>query len=260
LREIGLMVTVVMPASVPLAHVLGREVGEIYRDIHAEHGVRLVGDQRVAAIRGDGAVEAVEMADGTRVEADLVVVGIGARPRTQLALNAGLHVDDGIVVDERLETSAPGIFAAGDVAAAWHPLLKARIRVEHSDNAKRQGRTAARNMLGMAEPYARMPFFYSDQYDLGMEYRGFAPTWDRVVLRGDPRTRRFLAFWLANGRVVAAMNANVWDVGEELQRLVESPQPVDLKRLTDPSVPVAEVAANPPQDRVIPAAPSHRAR
>ena len=188
-------------------------------------------------------MEAVETADGTRLEADLVVVGIGARPRTQLAADAGLEVDDGIVVDERLETSAPGIFAAGDVAAAWHPLLRARVRVEHWDNAKRQGRAAARNMLGLAEPYVRLPYFYSDQYDLGMEYAGHAPAWDQVVFRGDPARREFVAFWLGAGRVLAGMNVNVWKVNDAIAALVRSRGTVAVERLVDLSVPLHDIDA-----------------
>ena len=162
--------------------------------------MRLVTNQRVVAIHGrNGAVEAVETADGTRIDADLVVVGIGATPRTALAEAAGLAVDDGILVDEHLETSVPGIFAAGDVANALHPITGSRIRVEHWDNARRQGRVAGRNTLGHAEPYARVPYFYSDQFDLSMEYAGFPLDLGPVVFRGDPASGKFLAFWLGDG-------------------------------------------------------------
>ena len=222
---------------------MGPEVGTVYRDLHAEHGVEFAMGQHVAAIRGVGAVEAVETSDGTRIAADLVVVGIGARPRAQLAADAGIEVDDGIVVDERLETSAPGIFAAGDVAAAWHPLLGARIRLEHWDNAKRQGRAAARNMLGLAEPYVRLPYFYSDQYDLGMEYVGHAPMWDQVVFRGDPAHREFVVFWLGGGRVLAGMNVNLWKVNDAIAALVRSRGTVAVERLVDLSVPLDDIEA-----------------
>jgi Uncharacterized NAD(FAD)-dependent dehydrogenases len=171
------------------------------------------------------------------------VVGVGAHPRTQLAAEAGLEVGDGVLVDEHLETSVPGIFAAGDVAAAWHPLLGSRLRVEHWDNARRQGRAAARNMLGMAEPYLRIPYFYSDQYDLGMEYAGFAPKWDRVVFRGEPASRTFVAFWLDDGRVVAGMNANIWKVNDAIAALVASREHVDVERLVDPAVPLDDLEA-----------------
>ena len=243
MRQLGLPVTLVAPGSVLLERVLGTEVGSVYRDLHAEHGVELVMNQRAAAFRGTNKVESVETADGTRIHGDLVVVGVGAQPRTQLAAAAGLDVGDGIVVDEYLETSVPGIFAAGDVAAAWHPLLGTRLRVEHWDNAWRQGRLAARNMLAMAEPYVQIPYFYSDQYDLGMEYAGFASAWDRVVFRGQPADREFVAFWLSDGRVVAGMNANVWKVNDAIAALVGSRGRVATERLSDPTVALEDLDA-----------------
>jgi 3-phenylpropionate/trans-cinnamate dioxygenase ferredoxin reductase subunit len=243
IRQLGLPVALIAEGSVPLERVLGAEVGAVYRDLHAERGVELVMNQRAVAFLGQTAVEAVETADGTRIEGDLVVVGVGARPRTELADRAGLGVGDGILVDELLQTSAPGIFAAGDVAAAWHPLLGARIRVEHWDNARRQGRAAARNMLGNAEPYLRIPYFYSDQYELGMEYAGHAPTWDRVLFRGEPASRAFVAFWLSDSRVVAGMNANVWKVNDAIAALVGSREKVAIERLVDPTVALDDLDA-----------------
>jgi 3-phenylpropionate/trans-cinnamate dioxygenase ferredoxin reductase component len=229
--------------SVPLERVLGVEVGSVYRDLHAERGVELVMNQRVTTFRGDSTVETIVTADGTRIDGDLVVVGVGAKPRTQLAVEAGLDVGDGIIVDEYLESSVPGIYAAGDVAAAWHPMLQARLRVEHWDNARRQGRAAASNMLGRAEPYVRIPYFYSDQYDLGMEYVGYAPAWDRVIFRGEPASREFVAFWLLDGRVVAGMNANVWQVSDAIAALVASRQKVAVERLVDPTVDLHDLEA-----------------
>ena len=228
IRQLGREVALVADTSVPLERVLGTEVGAIFGDVHAHHGVRLVPNQRVVAIHGrDGAVDAVETADGTRIDADLVVVGIGATPRTALAEAAGLAVDDGILVDEHLESSAPGIFAAGDVANALHPITGSRIRVEHWDNARRQGRVAGRNALGHDEAYARVPYFYSDQFDLSMEYAGFPLPFDRVVYRGDPASGKFLAFWLGDGRVVAGMNVNTWKVNDAISALVASRRPTD---------------------------------
>ena len=243
IRQLGLPVAMIADGSVPLERVLGAEVGSVYRDLHAEHGVELVMNQRAVAFRGQTAIEAVETADGTRIEGDLVVVGIGARPRTELADRAGLDVGEGILVDELLQTSEPGIFAAGDVAAAWHPLLGARLRVEHWDNARRQGRAAARNMLGLAEPYVRIPYFYSDQYDVGMEYAGYAPAWDQVVFRGEPASRSFVAFWLTDGRVVAGMNANVGHVNDAIAALVASREKVAIERLSDPAVALDDLEA-----------------
>ena len=191
---------------------------------------------------GHGAVDAVETADGTRIDADLVVVGIGATPRTALAETAGLAVDNGVLVDEHLETSAPGIFAAGDIANAMHPVTGTRIRVQHWDNARRQGRVAARNALGHDEAYARVPYFYSDQFDLSMEYAGFPLAFDRVVYRGDPASGKFLAFWLGDGRVVAGMNVNTWKVNEAISALVASRRLTDAGQLADPAVPLEELA------------------
>jgi 3-phenylpropionate/trans-cinnamate dioxygenase ferredoxin reductase subunit len=139
----------------------------------------------------------------------------------------------------------PGIFAAGDVAAAWHPFYQARIRVEHWANALHQGEVAARNMLGLTTPYERLPYFFSDQYDLGMEYTGYAPSWDKVVFRGDPATRQFIAFWLSEGRVVAGMNANVWDVTGALGDLIRRRMPIDASRLADPDVPLEDLVGTP---------------
>ena len=240
-RQRGLEVTVVAPDAVPLERVLGREVGGVYRDIHTEHGVRMLLGTRVEAFEGDGAVERVRTSDGRHLECDFVVVGIGVQPRTQLAAQAGLAIGDGILVDEHLQTTAPGVFAAGDVAGAQHPFYRQRIRVEHWANALRQGPAAARNMLGAAEPYDCLPYFFSDQYDVGMEYSGFARTWDRVVFRGDPASREFIAFWLAGDRVQAGMNTGVWDVVDPIQRLIRDRVAVDDWRLSDPDVPLEQL-------------------
>ncbi len=240
-RQLGLDVSLVAPASVPIERVLGREVGRIYHDLHAERGVELLMGAKVEALVGTHAVEAVQLADGRLVPADLVVVGIGTTPRTELAVGAGVAVDGGIVADEYLRTNVPGVFAAGDVASVWHPRLGARIRVEHWDNAKRQAQAAAKNMLDREAIYERIPYFYSDQYDLGMEYSGYAPSWDGVVFRGDPNAREFIAFWLKDGRVAAGMNANVWDVNAAVEALVTARTPVDLERLVDLETPLEDL-------------------
>jgi 3-phenylpropionate/trans-cinnamate dioxygenase ferredoxin reductase subunit len=196
----------------------------------------------VEAFDGGEAVERVRTTGGEVLDCDFVVVGVGVQPRSDLAAGAGIAVDDGILVNELLETDAPGVFAAGDVAAAWHPFFGERIRVEHWANALNQGPAAARNMLGQEIAYERLPYFFSDQYDVGMEYSGHARSWDRVVFRGDPAGREFIAFWLAGDRVLAGMNVNVWDVNEDVQRLIRERVPVDDDRLRDPDVPLAELA------------------
>jgi 3-phenylpropionate/trans-cinnamate dioxygenase ferredoxin reductase component len=243
LRELGKDVTLIVPRQNPLEHVLGTELGGMYRLAHEEHGVKLVTGVMAAGFEGAEHVSAVRTDDGRTITGDLVVVGVGAEPRVELARAAGLAVENGIAVDDRLETSVPGIFAAGDVANAVHPRYRRRLRVEHWDNAKRQGRVAAANMLGGAKPYDRIPYFYSDQYDIGMEYTGLARGDDQVVFRGDPASREFIAFWLRRSRVVAGMNVNVWDVAPAIERLVASRAEVDVRRLTDERRPLEELAA-----------------
>ena len=241
-RQCGLDVTVIDPAEVPLRRVLGSEVGAIYRDLHTDHGVRMLMGTGVASLEGSTDVERVRTSDGRTIDCDLVVVGVGVRPRAQLAAQAGLYVDDGVLVDEYLQTSMPGVFAAGDVAMTHYPFYGRRIRVEHWANALHQGPVAGRNMLGRSEAYDRLPYFFSDQYDVGMEYAGLAPTWDRVVFRGDPASREFIAFWLGQDRVVAGMNVGVWDITDQIQRLIRERVAVDDRRLADPDVELGDLA------------------
>jgi 3-phenylpropionate/trans-cinnamate dioxygenase ferredoxin reductase subunit len=240
-RQLGAEVTIVAPDAVPLERVLGPEVGGVYRDLHTEHGVDLRLSTRIEAIVGGGTAEGVRTTNGSVIEGDLVVVGIGASPRDELARNAGLTCENGIAVDELLRTSAPDVFAAGDVASTWNARYDSRIRMEHWANALNQGPAAARNMLGQDTPYTKLPYFYSDQYDLGMEYNGYATEWDRVVLRGDPAGREFLAFWLKDGHVLAGLNANIWDQGDAIKSLVRSAAAVDPGRLADRSIPLADL-------------------
>jgi 3-phenylpropionate/trans-cinnamate dioxygenase ferredoxin reductase subunit len=244
-RHLGAQVAIVAPEAVPLVRVLGPEVGGVYRDLHAGHGVDLHLSTQIEAIVGDGAARGVRTTDGVVVEGDLVVVGVGVSPRVELAEDAGLTVENGIVVDEFLATSALDVFAAGDVAATWNTRYTKRIRMEHWANALNQGPVAARNMLGQHTAYEKLPYFYSDQYDLGMEYNGYADHWDRVVVRGDRAEREFLAFWLKDGRVLAAMNANIWDQGDDIKALIRSGASVDPDRLADPSIPLADLLASP---------------
>jgi 3-phenylpropionate/trans-cinnamate dioxygenase ferredoxin reductase component len=243
-RQLGADVTVVDLVSVPLERVLGPEVGGIFRDLHADHGVRLRLGVGIDSVRGSGRVEEVRLTDGMVIPAGVVIAGVGVLPRTELAEAAGLEIDNGIATDEYLTTSAPGIYAAGDVANAWHPGYGRRIRLEHWSAALNQGPTAARNMLGQPTPYAKTPYFFSDQYDLGMEYRGWAPDFDQVIFRGDPIRREFLAFWMKGRRVAAAMNVNTWDQGELIEALVRSFEPVDTGRLADPAIDLPRTAAS----------------
>jgi 3-phenylpropionate/trans-cinnamate dioxygenase ferredoxin reductase subunit len=243
LRMLGRSVVLIAPEVVPLERVLGREIGGVYRDVHLEHGVDWRPGTTVGRFVGTDRVEGVETTAGERIAADLVVVGVGVEPRTQLAAAAGIDVGDGIAVSATLETSAPAIFAAGDVASAWHPFYNRRLRSEHWANAKFQGSAAARTMLGATDPFDRIPYFYSDQYDVGMEYTGHASASDQLVVRGSPSDRQFVAFWLADGRVVAGMNVNVWDVAQPIERLIRSRAVVDPNGLTDPSVAIDDLAS-----------------
>ena len=240
-RQKGCEVTVLERASVTLERLLGPELGANYSDIHHDHGVEIMREVAVEGFEGDGSVEAVRIAGGRLIEADFVVVGVGVAPRTQLAEAAGLEIENGIAADQNLMTSAPGIYAAGDVANALHPLYGHRIRVEHWANALRQGPAAAQNMLGANQPYDALPYFFSDQYDLGMEYTGYATDWDEVVFRGDVEGREFIAFWLASGRVIAGMNVNVWEVADQIQDLIRSGSKPDRARLVDPDVPLEDL-------------------
>jgi 3-phenylpropionate/trans-cinnamate dioxygenase ferredoxin reductase subunit len=242
LRQLGHDVTLILPTANPLEKVLGPELGGMYRRAHEERGVRIVAGTTATGFDGARHVTAVRTAAGDTIPADLVVVGVGAEPRVDLASNAGLDVGNGILVDERLETSVRGIFAAGDVANAMHPRYGRRVHVEHWDNAKRQGRAAAANMAGRRQAYDRIPYFYSDQYDIGMEYTGLASPDDEVVFRADRHGREFVAFWLRDGRVTAGMNVNVWDVAPAIERLIASGAEVDPRRLTDPQRPLEELA------------------
>ncbi|MEV7241625.1 MULTISPECIES: FAD-dependent oxidoreductase [unclassified Streptomyces] len=249
-REYGAEVTVIEPAATPLHGVLGPELGNVFAELHRAHGVRFRFGVRLTEIAGqDGVVLAARTDDGEEHPAHAVLAAIGAAPRTALAEAAGLELADrahggGIVVDERLRTSDPDIHAAGDVASFPHALFDTRLRVEHWANALNGGPVAARAMLGRDVTYDRVPYFFTDQYDLGMEYSGWAPpgSYDEVVIRGDAGKREFIAFWVREGRVLAGMNVNVWDVTEPIQNLIRSRARVDTDALADPHVPLDGLA------------------
>ena len=240
----GAHVTILEALDLPLVRVLGPEVARTFAALHQAHGVDLRVNTEVSAIEGNGGLAIVTLADGSSIEADLLVVGIGVAPDTTLAEAAGLRTDNGIVVDEQLRSSDPDIFAAGDIANAYHPLLGRRLSVEHWDNAIGQGGVAAQNMLGKDVSYDRLPYFFSDQYDLGMEYLGnVGPDgYDHVVLRGTPEKGTFTAFWLREGRVLAGMHANDWDAMDSIRQIVGGQRPV--AGLEDESVALSQAAAN----------------
>jgi 3-phenylpropionate/trans-cinnamate dioxygenase ferredoxin reductase component len=230
-RAAGSAVTVLESAPLPLLRVLGRRMASVFADLHRDNGVDLRCEVTVAAIRpaddDPSTVGGVELGDGTVLDADVVVVGVGVTPNVDLARSAGLDVDDGVLVDASLRTSDADVVAAGDVANAEHPVLGRRIRVEHWANALNQPAVAAKTMLGTDAVYDRLPYFFTDQYDLGMEYLGYASADDDVVVHGDLGKREFVALWTREGRVVAGMNVNVWDVTDRIRELILSGKPAD---------------------------------
>ena len=245
-RDAGANVTVLEMTAQPLLGVLGPKLGQSFADFHREHGVDLRTGVTVAAIEpaADGRRAAsVRLADGTTIPADIVLVGIGAVPNTQLATSAGLALDNGILVDAQGRSSNPDIFGVGDVANAETPALGQRVRVEHWANALDRPPSVAKGLLGKAGDFDKLPFFFSDQFDLGLEYSGRAGREDDLVVRGDLDGREYVAFWLDGDRVTAGMNVNVWDVQDDIQALIASHEPVDRDKLADPDVPLAQVRA-----------------
>ena len=240
-RAAGLEVTVLEMAKLPLIRVLGPEVAEIFADLHRQHGVDLRCDVNITEITGDnGQANGVRLSDGTRIEADAVIVGAGITPNISVAEAAGLTINNGIRVDQHLRTSVDDIYAAGDVANAFHPVLGRHIRVEHWANALHQSQIAARSMLGENVAYDRLPYFFTDQYEMSMEYTGYVEPgeYDQVAFRGDIGSGQYIAFWLGSGRVLAGMNVNTWDVTEQIQALIETRTIVNPARLADPRIPM----------------------
>ncbi|WP_327584279.1 FAD-dependent oxidoreductase [Nonomuraea sp. NBC_00507] len=226
-RAAGRAVTVVEPEPTALNRALGPELGDVFARMHARKGVDLRFGTAAAEITDTG----VRLSSGERLTADLVVVGIGAVPEVGLARDAGLEVEQGVLTDAALRTSHPDVFAAGDVAEPFHPLYGRRLRVEHWANALHGGPAAARSMLGQEVAYDAIPYFYTDQYELGMEFSGDIEGYDEIVYRGDVESLEFVAYWLRDSRVIAGMNVNVWDVVEEIQELIRSRAIVNPKEL-----------------------------
>jgi 3-phenylpropionate/trans-cinnamate dioxygenase ferredoxin reductase subunit len=239
-RAANAAVTVLEAADLPLLRVLGPEVAEVFAALHRDNGVDLRCGTQISRITGsNGVADGVRLSDGSHIRADIIVAGVGISPRTQLAAAAGLEVTNGIKTGADLRTSDPDIFAAGDVACAFHPLLGKHIRVEHWANALHQPEAAARAMLGGPVSYDRVPYFFTDQYELGMEYSGYTEPggYDEVIFRGDVSRPEFVAFWLGNGgRVLAGMNVNIWDAADAIEALIRAGRPVDKAALRDPQI------------------------
>ena len=245
-RQAGVEVTIVETAELPLLRVLGREVAEIFERLHRDHGVKMRLRSQVTKILTErGKASGVRLADGTTIDTDAVVVGIGIRPNIGLAQRAGLQVDNGVLAASGLRTSDPDISAAGDVANAFNPVLGRHVRVEHWANALNQPRIAAARMLGHDDVYDALPYFFTDQYDVGMEYVGYAEPgdYDQVVFRGDVPARRFIAFWCKDHRILAGMNVNIWDVTDQIKALIRSRHRIDPAALADPGQPLDQLTA-----------------
>ena len=241
-RAGGLDVTLLVSGDLPLEHVLGPEVAPIFDELHRSHGVDLRYRTTAVELTGrHGTVTGVMLSDGTRIDADMIIVGVGVAPRTELAAAAGLKIDNGIVVDEHLRTSDPDIFAAGDIAQTYSPRLGRHIRVEHWANARRQGAVAAKAMLGQDAVDVRPSYFFTDQYDLSMEYTGdIGPAgYDRVIFRRHADPNEMIIFWLYEQRIQAGMNINIWDVADDIDRLIQSARPINADDLGNPAIPLA---------------------
>jgi 3-phenylpropionate/trans-cinnamate dioxygenase ferredoxin reductase component len=235
-RQRGCEVVVADPLQALLERVLGREVGHFYEAVHRAKGVELRLGTGITGIQGREHVEGMEFDDGTWVEADLIVFGVGVQPNVALAADAGLDIGEGVLVDASLATSHPDVFAAGDIANEEHPLIGRRVRIEHWANAQNQGLTAGANAAGASITYDRIPYFYSDQYETSMEYSGWPVEWDSVAFLGDPADGAFVAFYLSGDRLVGGINVNIWDVNEHVQRLIRDGGPVVVEMLTDADV------------------------
>ncbi len=235
-RGHGCDVTVIEPQATPLTAVVGPELGHFFVDLHTSHGVTFRLGEGVSRLVGDESVSGVITTTGEHLRAETVVIGVGIAPDTRLAEDAGIEVDNGIVCDEALRTSAADVFAAGDVCSWFNPTLQHHIRLDHWDNAHAGGYAAGRSMLGEQVSHDAVPYFFSDQYDTGLEYAGHVPRGVRteLVLRGDPTERAFMAFWLSEGRVLAGMQVNRWDTIEDVKTLIRSRATVDPRDLADP--------------------------
>ncbi|MGH9065150.1 MAG: NAD(P)/FAD-dependent oxidoreductase [Acidimicrobiales bacterium] len=242
LRRLGLEVALVGRSAVPFQRTLGVDVGRVFAAVHADHGVELHLGVQVTSLAGRRRVEEVRLADGRALPCDLVVAGLGAPPRTELAEAAGLAVADGILTDSHLETGVPGVFAAGDVANLPHPVLGARLRVEHWWGALTEGPVAAANLLGHRAVYGWVPTFTSRQHDMLVEHTGHAAAWDQVVVRGDLDQRSFVALWMRRGRVLAGMNANTPGAARHIQAMVTTGRRIDPELLVDPRVDLGALA------------------
>ena len=236
LRQKGLDVVVIDPSKTPLFRVLGEDVGQTIAKLHRDHGVRMIFEDTVAAFEGTRRVGCVVTKAGLRLECDFAVVGIGIEPAVEALADSGIHVDNGVVVDEYCQTNVSGIYAAGDVANHYHPVFDRRIRVEHWQNAIKQGAAAARNMLGRRIAYDEIHWFWSDQYDSNLQYAGFHTQWEQLVVRGRLESASYVACYVNAGRIDAAIGLNRAKELRRIMPLIKARRPVNLEQLRDESV------------------------
>jgi 3-phenylpropionate/trans-cinnamate dioxygenase ferredoxin reductase subunit len=239
-RTIGCEVTLA-GRTLPLAHVLGPELGDIYAEYHRTAGVTLKPGTYVERFEGDGRLESAVLFDGTRIACDVAVVGIGVEPTMGIFRREPIEMGNGILVNEFGQSSVPSVFAAGDVAFGWNPRYGQRLRVEHFDNAQRQAVVVAKAMLGPTDPYNPIPSFWSDQFTYGLQYRGYAPSWDSIVFRGDKNAASFSAFYMKNGALQAVCSVNRYKENTAARHLIG--KHVDPTVLSDESVNLKEVQA-----------------
>jgi 3-phenylpropionate/trans-cinnamate dioxygenase ferredoxin reductase component len=244
LRQLGVEVVVIEAGKVPLHRVLGEEVGRIMEHIHRDHGVDMIFEQQVSGFEGRGRVERIVTQSGRRIECDFAVVGVGVEPVVDVVMGSGIEVDNGLVVDEYCRTNAEGVFAAGDVTNHYHPIFKQRMRVEHWHNALNQGAAAARNMMGMGSVYDGIHWFWSDQYDYNLQYVGFHKDWDKLVVRGSLENRDFIAFYVKDALIAAAIGMNR---GRDIRRataLIKARAAVETNQLRDDDVDLRKLVAS----------------
>jgi 3-phenylpropionate/trans-cinnamate dioxygenase ferredoxin reductase subunit len=241
LRQRGLEVHVVAGGKAPLDRVLGVDVGHVIEGIHRDHGVEMTFDDQVASFEGDGRVRTVKTASGRSLDCDFVVLGLGVEPVTGFLDGSGIDVDDGVLVDERCRASADGVFAAGDVANHYHPVFDRRIRTEHWNNARQQGRAAALNMMGRETPYDEIHWFWSDQYEHTIQYAGYHREWDDLVIRGSLESRNFAAFYLLGGRVLAVVSVDRPADVQDSMALIRAGGRADAATLRDEGVELASL-------------------
>jgi 3-phenylpropionate/trans-cinnamate dioxygenase ferredoxin reductase subunit len=244
LRQKGLDVVVINPSKTPLFRVLGEAVGQTIADLHRTHGVRTIFEDTVAAFEGTRRVTHVVTRSGLRLECDFVIVGIGIEPAVELLEGSGIHLDNGVVVDEYCQTNISGVYAAGDVANHFHPIFDRRMRVEHWQNAIKQGAAAARNMLGRRVPYDEIHWFWSDQYDANLQYAGSHTTWEQLIVRGRLDSASYLACYVNDGRIDAVVGLNRAKDVRRVMPLIRSRRAVDLEQLRDEAVDLRSLKAS----------------